>query len=218
MHNFSVSQNDWYGDTTPQIVPISSAFKSIVLNSTSTSNGNATSSHKMPAGSIAGIGVGAAFFFLIPGAIAAAVYSIRRRRRRREEQSNDPKIEETLDPYAKPEMDGSGKDPLAELKVPWRSPAEADSCSRIEMAGNGNGTELVGSRVSVEMEGSHLAGEERLAPVEMDAGTHGVSEAPSSSPRTLRNETSSSPNNRRERPTGRRKPLPKQSTFDREED
>ncbi len=171
----------------------------------------------MPAGSIAGIGVAAAFSVLIIAA-ATAVYSIRRRRRRREEQSKNAKSEETLDLYAKPEMDGSGKDPLAELEVPWTSPAEADSCSRIEIAGNGNGTELVGSRVSVEMEGSHVVVEERLAPVEMDAGTRGVSEAPTSSPRTLRSETSSSPNNRRERPTGRRKPLPKQPTFDREED
>lgn len=179
----------------PQIVPISSKVTSSAVNSTSTGNGKATRSLKIPTGTIIGIGVAGALFILIIAAVAAAVYFIRRRRRRNEEESKDPKIEETLDPFAKPEMEGSGKDPLAELEVPWISPAEADSCSRVEMAGSGNGTELVGSRVSVELEGSNVAVEDRVAPVEMNAGTHAVSEAPSSSPRTLRCEISSSLNN-----------------------
>ncbi len=208
--NFSLSQNSWSGDTTPQIVPISSTTKGPSANdvsSSSANDGNTTSSHKLPAGTIAGIGV-AAFFIFIIAAAAAAFYFIRRRRIRKEKQS---KKEEAFDPFAKAEMDGSGKDHSGELDAPWKPPPEADSSSRIEMPGNGNEAELAGNRGVVEMEGSSTAAEvkgDTIVAVEMDAGVYGLSGASSISPRTSRSDTSSSSNNdKRERPLVKRKPL-----------
>ena len=152
-------------------------------------------------------------------AVFAASYFVRKLRRSVEEQPKNRKIEETIDPFAKAEMDGSGKDPPAELNASCRSPVEADSSSRVEMPGNlGKRRELAGSRVSVEIEGSDAATEDRPGPVELYAGTHGLPEALSPSPPALRVDTSSSKtDDRRERPSGKRKP---QATFldsDREE-
>ena len=144
-----------------------------MVNNTSTRDGNATSRHRMPASTIGSI-IGAAFGFLI-AASAVSFYLFRRRRRTRQKQPKDPEIEEVVNPFAKSELDGSGKDPPGELDAPWRSPVEADSSSRVEVPGDlGNTRELAGSRVSVEIEGSHPAAENRLGVVEMDAGTHGL--------------------------------------------
>ena len=212
--NFFVSQNDWYGDTTPQIVTISSTAIPTAVNGTSTFNGKVRGSHRPPPGILAGAGVAA--FFACTDIIAAATgaFFIRRRRRSRKKMLKDPKIEETIDAFAKAEMDGSGKDPLAELDAPWKSPVEADSSSRIEMPGNlGERRELVGSRVSLEMEGSHAAAEDNFGLVEMDAGTHGLPEVPSLSPRTLKSDTSTQKkDDRRKKPIGKRKPLAKLPT------
>lgn len=213
--NFSVSQNDWYGDTSPQIVTISPIAIPNAVNGTSTFNGKVGGSHRPPPGTLAATGV-AAFFACIIATAAGAFFFNRRRRRSREKMLKDPKIEETIDAFAKAEMDGSGKDPLAELDAPWKSPVEADSSSRIEMPGNlGERRELVGSRVSLEMEGSNAAAEDRFGLVEMDAGTHGLLEAPSLSPRTLKSDTSTQKKDeRRKRPSGKRKPLAKLPTSD----
>ena len=190
--NFSISQNDWYGDTTPQIVSIASTDIPNMVNKTSTNGKNATSRYKMPASSITSVSVTAFLGFYI-AAVVVSFYLFRRRRRTRQKQPKDSKIEEVVNPFAKAEMDGSGKDPPGELDAPWRSPVEADSSSRIEMPGNlGNMRELAGSRVSVEIEGNHPAAENRLGLVEMDAGPHGLCEAPSTSPRTVRIDSSSS--------------------------
>ena len=214
--NFSVSQNSWSGDTTPQIVPISSTTNG---NSTSANNvsssspnhGNTTSSHNLPAGTIAGLVVATCFIFIIAAA-AAAFYFIRRRRIRKKKQSEDSKKEEAFDPFAKAEMDGSGKDPLGELDAPWKPPPEADSSSRIEMPGNDVIAELAGNRGRAEMEGNSTAAEvkgETIVAVEMDAGIYGLSGASSLTPRTSRSDTSSSSNNnKRERPLVKQKPLP----------
>ncbi len=209
--NFSVSQNSWSGDTTPQIVPISSTSNGPSANdesSSSANDGNTTSSHKLPAGTIAGVGVAASFIFII-AAVAAAFYFIRRRRIRKEKQ---PKQGEAFDSFAKAEMDGSGKDPSGKLDAPWKPPPEADSSPRIEMPGNGNEAELAGNRGGVEMEGSSTAAElkgDTIVAVEMDAGVYGLSGASSLAPRTSRSDTSSSSNNnKRERPVVKRKPLP----------
>ena len=140
--------------------------------------------HKMPTSTIAGISVSASFGFVI-AALVTSFYFLRRRRRSRENLPKDIHSEDTFDPFAKAEMDGSGKTPLAELDVPWRSPVEADGSARIEMPSNlGKRTELAGSRVSVEIEGRNVAAEERLGPLEMDAETHGLSKSPSPSRRT----------------------------------
>ena len=216
--NFSISQNNWYGDTTPQIVPIASTDLPSTVNNTSANDGKATSRHKMPAREIGTI-IGAAFFGFLVAAVVVSFYFFRRRRRKGQKQPKDPMIEEVIDPFAKAEMDGSGKDPPGELDAPWRSPVEADSSSRVELLGNlGNARELAGSRVSVEIEGSVPAAENRLGPVEMDAGTHGPCEAASSSPHALRIDNSSSNKNHRGyRPSGKRKPLVKLPTSDIEE-
>ena len=161
-----------------------------MVNKTSTNGKNATSRYKMPATSIISISIAAFLGFLV-AAVVASFYLFRQRRRKGQKQPKDPKIEEVVNPFAKAEMDGSGKDPPGELDAPWRSPVEADSSSRIEMPGNlGNTRELAGSRVSVEIEGSVPAAESRLGLVEMDAGTHGFCEAPLNSPRTVRIDTS----------------------------
>ena len=191
--NFSISQNDWYGDTTPQIVPIYSTDIPSTVNNTSASDGNATSRHKTPASTIGSI-IGAVFSgILIAAAAVAAIYFFRRRRRKGQNQPKDPNIEEIIDPFAKAEMDGSGKSPRGELEAPLPLPVEADSSSRVEIPGNlGNTRELAGSRVSVEIGGSVPAADERLSIIEMDAGTHGLCEAPSTSPHVLRIDNSSS--------------------------
>ena len=136
-----------------------------------------------------------------------------------EEQPKYRQIEETIDPFAKAEMDGSGKDSPAELNAPCRSPVEAGSSSRVEMPGDlRKRREFARSRVSVEMEGSDLATEDRPGPVELYAGTHGHSEAPSPSPPALRVDTSSSKcDDRRERPSGKRKPQATLLDCDRQE-
>ena len=70
--------------------------------------------------------------------------------------------EEVINPFAKAEIDGSGKDPPGELEAPLQLPVEADSWSRFEVPGNfGSTRELAGSRVSVEIEGSVPAAENR---------------------------------------------------------
>lgn len=89
----------------------------------------------------------------------------------------EPRVEETPDPYAKAEMDGSGKDPLGELDAPWQLPPEADSSSRAEMPSKSNKSELPGSKGGVEVVGSDVAAElegDRLALVEMEIGAHGL--------------------------------------------
>ena len=217
--NFSISQNDWYGDTTPQIVPIASTNMSSTVNNTlanapvnntSANDGSATSHYKMPTSTIASISVAAFFAFLI-AAVVAAFYLFRRLRRKWQIQPKDPMIEEVINPFAKAEMDGSGKEPPKELDASSRSPVEADSSSRVEISGNlGNTRELAGSRVSVEIEGSAPATDNRLGPVEMDAGTHGLCEAPSTSPHALRIDNgSSNKDDKGDRPTVKRKPLAK---------
>lgn len=88
--------------------------------------------------------------------------------------------------------------------------------------GNSNDTEIAGSKGRVEAKWSNVAAEvkgERVAPVKMDAGTHGLSDAPSHSPPTSRKDTSPSRNeSRREGPTERREPLQRMPTPDIEED
>ena len=159
--NFSISPNDWYGDTTPQIVPIASTDIPSMVNNTSASDGDATRRHKMPASTIGSV-IGAAFFGIFIAAVVASLYLFRRRRRKGQKQPRDPMIEEVIDPFAKAEMDGSGKDPPGELEAPSQLPVEADSSSRAELPGNLGGTrELAGSRVSVEIEGSAPAAENR---------------------------------------------------------
>ena len=176
-------------------------------------HGNTKSRYKLPASTIVSISVATFLGFMI--AVVAAFDFVRRLRRSVEEQPKDRKIEETIDPFAKAEMDGSGKDPPAELNAPCRSPVEADSSSRVEMPGNlGKRRELARSRVSVEMEGSDATTEDRPGPVELYAGTHGPSEAPSA----LRVDTSSSKiDDRRERPSGKRKPQATLLDCDRED-
>ena len=221
--NFSVSQNNWDGVTTPEITAIASTTNSTLANNASSSSvdhGKARNSHSPPTGTLAGVGV-TAFFLCLIAVTAATFYIIRRRRRRREDQPVEPKVEETLDPYAKAEMDGSGKDPLGELDAPWKPPQEADSSSRVEMPSNINKPELAGSKGGVEVEGSDVAAEmkgDRLCPVEMDAGAHGLSEVPSPSLRTSKSNISPlREDDIRERPASRRKPLPKLPTSDIEE-
>lgn len=222
--NFSVSQNNWDGDTTPEIAAIASTTNSTSANNASSSSVDhrkASSSHNLPPGTFAGVGV-AAFFLCLIAVTVATFYIIRRRRRRREDQPVEPKVEEILDPYAKAEMDGSGKDPLGELDAPWKPPPEADSSSRVEMPSNDDKSELAGGKCGVEVEGSDVAAElkgDRFSLVEMDAGRHGLSEVPSLSRRTSRSNISSlRKDDTRERPAGRRKPLPKVPTTDREKD
>ena len=175
-----------------------------MVNNTSANDGNATSRHKMPAREIGTI-ISAAFYGFLVAAIVAAFYFFRPRRRRWQKQPKDFKTEEVINPFAKAEMDGSGKDPPGELDAPWRSPVEADSSSRVEMPGNlGNTRELAGSRVSVEIEGSVPAAENRLGLVEMDAGTHDLCEVPSPSSRTVRiGNSSSNKDGRGDRPSGK---------------
>ena len=172
----------------------------------------------MPASTIGSI-IGAAFFGFLIAIVVAAFYYFRRRRRKRQKQAKDPLIEEVINPFAKAEMDGSGKDPPGELEAPFRSPVEADSSSMVELPGSpGNTRELAGSRVKVEMEGSIPAAENRHGPVELDAGTHGLCEASSSSPHALRIDNSSSDkDDRGDSPSGKRKSLVKLPTSDIEE-
>ena len=176
-----------------------------MVNKTSTNYRNAKSRYKLPASTIVSISV-ATFLGLII-AVVAAFYFVRRLRRSREKKLEDRKLEETIDPFAKAELDGSGKDPPAELKAACRSPAEADSSSRVEMLGDlGRRRELAGSRVSVEMEGSDAATQHKPGPVELDAGTHGLFDT-----------SSSKTDDRRERPSGKRKPQATLLNSDREE-
>ena len=193
-----------------RLIPISSLDVPSVVNDTSTNHGNTKSRYKLPASTIVSVSVATLLGFMI--AVLAAFYFVRKLRGSVEEQPKDRKIEETIDPFGKAEMDGSGKDPPAEIDAPCRSPVEADSSSRVEMPGNlGKRRELAGSRVSVEFEGSDAATEDRPRPVELYAGTHGLPEAPSLSPPAFRVDTSSSKtDDRRERPSGKRKP---QATF-----
>ena len=215
--NFSVSQNDWYGNTTPQILPISSTAIPSAVNGTTTNNGNVTGSPKIRHAMIEATSV-AAFLICVLAAIVATFF-IRRRRRSRQKLQKDNKTEESVESFVKAELDGKGKSPLGELDAPWKTPAEADSSCKFEMPGKlGSRTEVAGSRVSVEMEGNTVASEDRHGPVEMDAGTHGLPEAPSSLPHTLKSDTSSQKNdNRGERPSRKREPLARLSTSDREE-
>ena len=179
-----------------------------MVKNTTTNDGNVTSRHKIPASTIGSI-IGAAFLGFLIAVVVAAFYFFRRRRRKGQTQPKDPKIEEVINPFAKAEMDGSGKDPPGELEAPSQSPVEADSSSRVELLGNlGNTRELAGSRVSVEIEGSHPNAENQHGLVELDAGTHGLCEAPSSSPHALRIDNSSSnKDDRGDSPSGKRKPL-----------
>ena len=188
-----------------------------MVNDASRNHGNTKSRYKLPASTIVSISVATFLGFMI--AVVAAFYSVRRLRRSVEEQPKDRKIEEIINPFAKARIDSSGKDPPAELNAPCRSALAANSSSRVEMPGNlGKRRELARRRVSVEMEGSDAATEDRPGPVELYAGTHGLSEAPSPSPPALRVDTSSSKiDDSRERPGGKRKPQATLLDCDREE-
>lgn len=200
-----------------RFIPISSLDVPSVVNDTSTNHGNTNSRYKLPASTIVSISVATFLGFMI--AVFAAFYFVSKLRCSVEVQPKDRKIEETIDPFAKAEMDGSGKDPPVELNAPCRSPAEAHSSSRVELSGNlGKRRELAGSRVSVEIEGSDAATEDRPGPVKLYAGTHDLSEALPSSPPALRVDTSSSKtDDRRERPSGKRKPQTTSLSSDGEE-
>lgn len=78
-----------------------------MVNDTSTNHGNTKSRYKLPASTVVSISVATFLGFMI--AVFAAYYFVRKLRRSVEEQPEDRKIEETIDPFAKAEMDGSGK-------------------------------------------------------------------------------------------------------------
>lgn len=116
--NFSVLQNKWSRDSTPQIVPISTTNnRNSVVNESdsSTNDGKAISSHKMTAGKIADITV-AAFLICAIATKVAGFYFNHRRRRRKEEQPVDSKVVQA-------------RDPLEELDTSSKPSPEADSSS-----------------------------------------------------------------------------------------
>ena len=147
--------------------------------------------------------------------------------------------EEEEEPFRKPEMDGNSKPPIGELYAEGKL-GEVDSSSKVEMQGSEPGVsaadkknlaEFEGSRGGFEMEGTaggmemeanrlraEMAGD-HLAPVELDAGSHGLSELPS--PNTSNSELPSplSPSSRRRTALSaswsrRQKPIPRPPDSD----
>lgn len=183
-NNFSVSQNVWNEDARSQILAIRSA------NSTTPPPPKPAAKSGVSTGAIVGIIV--AIVALILAAAGATFFIIRRHRKRRKEM--ETKTPED-DGFRKPEMDGNGKVIPGELYTEGKL-GEVDSSSRVEMQGSQpgfdvhdknraevegtrGGVEMEGTKAGVEMEGNKLRTEmagDHLAPVELDAGSHGLSE------------------------------------------
>ena len=223
--NFSVAQNLWVENAPQHILPIAS------INSTTPAVTTSQKSSGISIGAIVGIVVGVVVLLLLA---AAAAFFVIRGRRKKIKEAGKSEVEED-DPFRKAEMDGNGKPPIGELYAEGKA-GEVDSSSKVEMQGSQPGAsavdkknmaEIEGSRGGVEMEGTvggmemegsrlraEMAGD-HLAPVELDAGSHGLSELPS--PNTSNSEFQSPLSSSSNRRTGlsarwsrRQKPIPKQ--------
>lgn len=207
--NFSVSQNVWRERSTPQIFPIA-AVDNGTDTATIPSSGDRRS---ISAGGIAGVVLG-----IVVGLVAAALVTFfilrKRRRNRRVKETADilaAKATDESDPFQKAEMDGSGKDPPGELDAT----PEAQDCPVLEMNGEAATAEVEGSRAGIEIPGDTTWSAKKKGqlpntePVEMDAGSNGLSEAPAASPTAPKSIAGSLERlGSRVRPPVRRKPLP----------
>ena len=179
--NFSISQNTWTG-TPPQLVPIT-AVQNGETDSTTTGRTNASTEKTISKGAIAAIVIVLVLGCLV--AVIIAIILIRRKRRRRQDaaaQAEKSLQPEQINNFQKAEMDGSGKPLPGELDsvIPLKLPAEARGSFVAETEGDGIVAEVPGDGANIEMDvdSARAVMQRGLKPVEMDAGTFGIPEAP----------------------------------------
>lgn len=98
--NFSVSQNSWVPNAPSQMISIPAKSNATTSKITKIT----TPSHKISTGAIIGIIVAVVALIVVA---AIAVFYLSKRRRKRKKVAKEEKDEDEMDPFQKPEMDGT---------------------------------------------------------------------------------------------------------------